>query len=103
MTSNYTKLPPEDKEAWVKALRGGDFSQARSILYDHREGSFCCLGVKLKLMGHVPGLAGGKCFPSVKGWVSTISVDDSAISVLIRMNDRGSTFDQIADWIEKNL
>ena len=104
MTS-YAKLPPEDKEAWVKALRSGDFKQAKGILCDHQRDSYCCLGVKLKLMGYEPGTVGELCYPQLTNgtWVNVIGVDEPARAELIRMNDHGSTFEEIADWIEKNL
>jgi hypothetical protein len=39
------------KEAWVKALRSGDYRQANGKLFDPAAGSYCCLGVLCKVAG----------------------------------------------------
>lgn len=38
-----TKLNPQVKEIWTKALKSGDYEQGQGALC--REGKYCCLGV----------------------------------------------------------
>lgn len=39
------KLKPEVKEAWLKALRSGDYAQGKHRLLTTHGAAFCCLGV----------------------------------------------------------
>ncbi|WP_159795740.1 hypothetical protein [Puerhibacterium puerhi] len=44
------KLDPEAKEKWLKALRSGEYVQAKNKLNDGA-GGFCCLGVLCDISG----------------------------------------------------
>lgn len=123
------KMVPEVKAKLVAALRGGEYKQARSYLRT-RDG-YCCLGVlcDLYLKEH-PEYAGGWA-PYASGGTSSFSTgaekfcsfppnqinewsglveryDDSdkardTLRKLAAMNDDGQSFEEIADYIEKNL
>jgi hypothetical protein len=49
-----TKMNPEIKAEWLRALRSGEFRQARDKLRD-KGGAFCCLGVLCKLYANADG------------------------------------------------
>lgn len=114
-----------NRQAWVEALRSGDFKQGRSTLVRRsKTGTLqhCCLGVAcamhpdLKLMDHFnsDGLSfddGGSLsyysvLPPVVQAALGLRTSDGLVSVdwtLTRMNDGGSSFDRIADVIEAEL
>ena len=122
----YKKLSPHIKSAWVKALRSGDYSQGCTYLRS-AEDAYCCLGVlcdlgtlgEWKLDGNrylytSPVLESSSCLFSCNGEVglpcaleagldTVIGLDSHAQDKLIRMNDDGTPFPEIADWIEENL
>jgi len=112
-------MNPQIKQKWVSALRSGDYQQGRNYL--RTDNGFCCLGVLCDLYGkennvewnlannghnyefqdkesHLPS--------SVIEWAGVGDgnppVNDGE-STLVRLNDSGSTFEQIADVIEKQL
>ena len=105
------------KEKWVSALRSGDYKQTKSCL--HKGDGFCCLGVLCDLYGKEHNVewklvdAGiyyefqdkKAILPlSVIEWAG-VEDDNPEIceTPLSRLNDTGSTFNEIADLIEKHL
>ena len=120
------KLPKKIKKKWLKALRSGEYGQAKGVLTDG-EGNFCCLGV----LQHC--VSGGKVevyddtddFATVpsRTWyrdngieveADLVGINDDDELTLMRFNDGGfdhstgkrirrRNFNQIADWIEKNI
>lgn len=118
------KTPKEVKEAWVAALRSGDFKQGRGALavIDGGSASHCCLGVLCELyvkdggellvdnlehhrrynsQSHYPP-------PEVIEWAGLASVDGSFFgetgdtNALDCLNDNGVPFEDIADFIESH-
>ena len=112
------------KKVWLKALRSGKYEQAQQNLgwcdekaqYEKviaRPDSFCCLGVLCHLSGKAEwvqqtGTHGAwydgelDYLPSsVISWSQLMSM--SQTQTLIIMNDSGSSFLEIADYIENNL
>ena len=55
------KLPKKDRDAWLKALRSGEYKQGKLRL--HQSGKYCCLGVICKLKGITEEQMGGKGYP----------------------------------------
>ena len=123
----------EIKAQWLIALRSGEFTQVRRVLYDPRSGGFCCLGVLSKLLGvewiyeENEDSSDSRLRPYLKG-VDTdsdnklltleqcemVGLDEELTGKLSVMNDgrkswKGAieiephNFTQIADWIEENL
>jgi hypothetical protein len=118
------------KDKWVKALRSGKYKQGKGYLRaDEGDGEcYCCLGVlanecldgkwgsyheglddnKSKLIWiysywhHAAGEGGTRMLPECLTLDLDVKVDNW-LGVLSHMNDEGYTFEQIADWIEKNL
>jgi hypothetical protein len=113
-------MNPQIKQKWVDALRSGKYQQTQRRLHD--ENGFCCLGVLCDLYGKENNVEWDltnnghnvyvfqdmvACLPvSVKEWADleyyNPRVDDQTDS-LIGLNDNGSTFNEIADVIEKQL
>lgn len=128
MENNF-KLEPEVKNKWIEALRSGDYVQTESVLYAGDDtitgrAKMCCLGVLEHILGTslesmwdedegdryaVPGnLAQPK---SVFGLNSSHIQEIEDVEVyLVNMNDghtqkniKKHSFEEIADYIEKNL
>ena len=95
------------KDKWVKALRSGEFNQTDGTLRrDHGDGSvgYCCLGVLREVVDPNDQRSKdneGGLLNSVQ--LGTYGLDRRAQSKLADMNDAGSSFDEIADYIEKRL
>ena len=112
-------MNPQIKQKWLNALRSGEYQQTKGFL--RKEDGFCCLGVLCDLYGkennaewnlannghnyefqdkesHLPS--------SVIEWAG---VEDSnpyiigGIGTLSGLNDKGFTFNEIADLIENHL
>ena len=101
------------KEKWLNALRSGDYQQTRQYL--HKEDGFCCLGVLCDLYGKEHNveweLVNGDTYYEfqdepellplfVAEWAG---VERHRSFTLGELNDNGSTFNEIADLIEKHL
>jgi hypothetical protein len=117
-------MNPQIKQKWLNALRSGKYQQTQRRLHD--ENGFCCLGVLCDLYGKEHNVEWeinedfGKymfqnkvaCLPfSVIEWSG---IADSGplvyygpgageICTLADLNDKGSTFIEIADVIEEHL
>jgi hypothetical protein len=114
------------KKLWVDALRSGSYQQGRNHL--RRGDTYCCLGVLCDLHDQSQNRTGWSkddelplCTylgcdvllpPTVRKWAAITRrtldtpfflTDVSVESKLSLMNDRGASFDEIADFIEQNL
>jgi len=115
-------------EKWVKALRSGKFEQTQHVLHDNN--GYCCLGVLCELAPNTEfsqktaGDTGGFLIegteveeeveetyssvlpPSVMNWAGMFSCTGGPQGwqkeSLASMNDKGKSFTEIADIIEKN-
>lgn len=105
----------EIKTKWLEALRSGEYKQTTGRLRNSQEEGFCCLGVLCDIMEPESWSDDDEhqeCFslPSndilvktgMKMFLPNIDVDYTP-SHLSTMNDHGSTFTEIADWIEAYL
>lgn len=120
MDENY-RMNPEYKKIWVEALRSGRYQQGQGYLKTYN-GKFCCLGVLCNIMGYQWRYNNTGVYPvDDKGaWVCVMRGDypqgflgdmildkvrlsDQEQINLADLNDSGSTFSEIADYIEKNL
>lgn len=117
-------MRPLAKKAWVEALRSGEYQQGRARLCTS-DGAMCCLGVLVDVTQdgwweqHEPGAPGHGSwwFRSARqaqgSWSCDLSLPESLLkklgmdhadqNLLVGMNDGGSTFTTIADWIEEHL
>ena len=114
-----TKLQKSVVDAWVRALRSGNYQQTEGRLRRQagKDYSYCCLGVLTEvckrffpdkeqdledsLIRH--SLLDAEIFIGDLGFKSCSPTVEGAPSSLILMNDTSRmTFDQIADVIETN-
>jgi hypothetical protein len=111
------RMPKKLLKRWLKALRGGTYTQATGTLYEPESCGFCCLGVLQHAVsgGYVETYENGdwQAFPSL-GWRQKNGVefyndcgDDTCDPWIPSMemtaadlNDGGHTFAEIADAIE---
>ncbi len=111
------KLPKVFKRKWLKALRSGEYDQGKGKLFC--DGKYCCLGVADEICGYSPSTESG-ILPDHDKTPEILRKDSIVKSYLMSMNDgtrigRSSplydeieygvkySFDEIANWIEKNL
>lgn len=108
-------MDKELKAKWIKALRSGQYKQARRRLLDTETGGMCCLGVLAKIQGcdlraygklhtlvteKLPNGYGAGLRPRQRRALAarndgSCDADDN--------QQKRHTFKQIADYIEKNL
>lgn len=103
-------LTPELFDAWVTALRSGEYAQGSGQLKSDR-GEFCCLGVLCDVAGldleqenpHRPGTklgqTGGLEVKRVAPWPLTRLGQKTRVGLALR-NDEGLSFDDIADHLD---
>ena len=114
-------MNPEIKAKWIEALRSGKYEQGQGKL--NKNGKFCCLGVLCEVMnyGKLPSTYSGAnsykkendTYESenhlTEGMRLELGIDSSQEHTLILMNDgkrrveNKKSFNEIADWVEKNL
>ena len=109
-------MNPAIKAEWVKALRSGNYAQGKGNLRTFDD-KYCCLGVLCDIgqrkawtrrddsyMYHYEH-GGNTSYTALPGsGINTvIGISASSESALMIMNDNGDSFEEIADYIEKNL
>lgn len=117
------KLGPRQR-AWVEALRSGKYKQGRRVLRNNSD-EFCCLGVACdiydssgwirreldvfaySLRASAPMEVKTSSLPElVRQYFGLETPDGDAVDhkhfALIHLNDNGSTFEEIADVLEKH-
>ena len=100
------------KKEWIKALKSGKYVQGVGSLWNRKINSYCCLGVLGKICG-VTGLSGNLKYEfldstnlNLKGLNKVpeeLQGTGGLAQVLADMNDKHYTFEEIAQYIEKNL
>lgn len=93
-------MDAEKKAKWVKALRGGEYKQARNTLCVNDK-ELCCIGVGAVVIDPAfqpsPGVA---TFYAAE----VLGLNSEQEELLVHMNDyHEKSFSQIADYIEKHL
>jgi hypothetical protein len=86
------------KENWVKALRSGEYKQGKGRLELHNDDgstSYCCLGVLNAIDESI--------YASDNFFLSLVILDINTQMRLAIMNDGGATFNEIAEYIEREL
>lgn len=112
------------KDKWIKALRSGKYEQAQGYLRVEEDGveKFCCLGVFCDIIASEKWICedllyskkysyeGKSAFPDLTfiNFVKLKKVDEYEVEqqfahLAENMNDKGKTFKQIANYIEKYL
>lgn len=117
MQIEYSTITIED---WCLALESGEFQQGKGQLWDSVIDSYCCLGVGCKLANAMQDGEKYAMTPytelnelrwSWTGWdgVTVFDLTDALIEPypsfqgkLIRMNDSGKSFAEIANFIRQH-
>jgi hypothetical protein len=98
-------MDAELKAKWVKALRSGEFLQGKTFL--ESGGRYCCLGVLCRVQGATfaePEFGGGSDRLMTAFLPERFGGNLGGRSeALADMNDSGSSFAEIADYIEREL
>jgi hypothetical protein len=94
------------KNKWVSALRSGSYTQGQHSLRNTRHGEVkhCCLGVLLCASGtrYAPQMAKSDSVRDYEIVEEMIGGSDVRYD-LAEMNDEGKSFDEIANYIEREL
>lgn len=99
------------KERWIKALRSSEYEQGYGHLYVKNEG-YCCLGVLADvedMWGNKKVKGSSKVLSSANEFLGPlqreqIELDYDDMYKLVELNDdEEASFNEIADWIERNL
>jgi hypothetical protein len=96
------------KKKWVAALRSGDYTQGHGCL--RRDYKYCCLGVLCDVIdpgrwygdSYMYGVERASAYLPNK-LRENVSLSISHERILSQRNDLAQTFDEIAEYIEKNL
>ena len=98
---------------WVRALRSGKYKQGHGYLCEvNRDGEeqFCCLGVLADIAvdgwWELASINGYYLIDGASGALTTDMRKEFGLtgqSKLIRMNDSGKSFEEIADYIEEHF
>lgn len=97
-------MKAEPKRLWLEALRSGEYKQGQ--YYMRNGGTYCCLGVLQEVaqkagVVFTPDWGSTSFIPSPVGkW---IGIDFQKGEDLAAMNDSGESFNQIADYIEREI
>lgn len=116
------RLPIEFKTKFLFALRSGSFKQGTTYLYSSYDDTYCCIGIAARICGILLEVMDRQClfndhsktarevarkhnFPELLIGSDSMAKFDANIVVttLVRMNDGGKTFLDIANWIETEL
>lgn len=102
-------LDPDIKEKWIQALESGEYEQGNGRLYDAEANRYCCLGVlakvcDMKISSEFDGIVDSD--GDERDYIPLFKLfgEDSNAglpSILIEMNDEGSTFQEIAQKIRE--
>lgn len=117
--TDTTQMTEAQFDAWVEALRSGNFEQGEGSLCDSR-GRYCCLGVFAKINGLDMDANAGDIETESRSWdphervgnltglygdqvpVSLLVLSSTTRSTLADANDGGASFEDIADALERN-
>ena len=122
-------MKTEARNAWVAALRSGEYEQTKHVLQDHY--GYCCLGVACDVFADTLDIEVNKVLfregegfevyydfqaqvlpqkiadhvglISVEGAFTELRMEDAQMGdTLTSLNDAGATFSQIADILEEH-
>jgi hypothetical protein len=111
------------KKNWIKALRSDDYQQGTCALrhreVDSKKDSFCCLGVLYDIefdgdwtevrSPYTKGYSWYTIEPTLEAsqlsikFRDKLKITDEQEADLMALNDSGYSFNEIADWIDRNM
>ena len=93
------------KDKWMKALRSGEYGQARGRLRRTRSQghAFCCLGVLADVIDNDEWSSDNLWRAAHQSYLPGDIVRMNDQYDLVAKNDDGAPFPKIADWIEENI
>lgn len=114
------KLTRALKKQWINALLSGKYKQGRGNLYNNIYKEHCCIGVLGEVCGitktemNKKGLFDDQWFSNFDRIKSKIPKEligsnvkskrgNPIVGKLVRMNDGGKSFEEIANYIQKYL
>ena len=97
---------------WIKALRSGEYKKTKGYLHDDE--GFCCLGVLCDIELDSYWHKGASTYQTVyhiedlyyelpDSLSERAGLTATQEQILMGMNDGDSTFEEIADWLEKKI
>lgn len=94
-------MDPVLQHKWIEALKSDNYKQAKGILYNSYTNGYCCLGVLLEVAGYDKHLYYG--MGKVSYWLGEDHrlLPQALEDEVILMNDDGTSFKDIANYIEK--
>src|SRR4051812_42693305 len=112
-------MKSELKEEWLRALRSGEYKQARGALhrmrtdlYNAAEGH-CCLGVLCEVVGVRKGTTingvhewyGSPMYTGVPSdnFLKRVGLSESHTDALVSLNDDSNSYEPTIKYIEENL
>ncbi len=96
-------ITKEQKQKSLDALRAGEYEQAEGLLRrsDYCPARFCCLGVACEVIG--PGVDEQEEYSSATWFGDANSAQIEVMRVAMSRNDDGTSFSDIADYLEREL
>jgi len=99
------------KKKWLTALRSGKFKQGRHSLRNSGK-EYCCLGVLCEITGNGKNRKMGDAYPLLEKFTSPgfrgipttfVGLHPRTQMRLAKLNDNGTTFEEIARYISRNI
>lgn len=106
----YKKLPKKFISKWANALRSGKYKQTTGTLKARNSDSYCCLGVACVIAGIPKKEIVGLGMPTelieefqkkLPPFLREEIGHPTALETLATMNDNGTSFEKIANRIER--
>lgn len=89
----------DNYDAWLKALRSGEYTQGRGHL--RKDGCFCAIGVLAETGTFARP---GEYFFRGEGTYAELGLHASEGQIIVYLNDKKrKSFSEIAGWIEENI
>lgn len=96
-------------QKWVAALRSGYYKQGKGKLRPY-EDKYCCLGVLCNLIdpNHWNEIDRQYVYKDFQSMLpsedrNNIGIDYGTMALLIKKNDQGETFQEIADYLQRTF
>lgn len=98
-------MKKEFKQKWIVALRSDKYKQGQGCLFSSTYNTYCCLGVLRDVVepGSLDGPWGSDQVTSMLLPEHAVGLTKEQCNQLAKLNDSGSNFKEIAEYIETNI